>query len=85
MLVGFGVVISIFFKFHLELVLQNSSTLDNLEKAKNPDQTPAKNLYDLGKYDNWTQVFGTNVFLWPFPVFCESGKPRGDGVEWKKN
>lgn len=85
MLLGFGIVIIIFFKFHLELVLQNSSTLDNLEKARNPDQVAAKNIYDVGSYENWLQVFGTNAWLWPFPMFGESGKPRGDGVDWKKN
>lgn len=30
--ISFLVVISMFFKFHLDLVLSNSSTLDNLEK-----------------------------------------------------
>lgn len=84
-LVSFGIVISMFFKFHVDLVLQNSSTLDNLEKARNAEQSPSKNVYDVGSYENWQQVFGGNVWLWPFPVFCESGRPRGDGVEWKKN
>jgi len=84
-LVTFGGVISVFYKFHMDLVLQNSSTLDNLDKARNPEQAQAKNIYDVGSYENWLQVFGNNVWLWPFPVFGESGKPRGDGVEWKKN
>lgn len=82
---GFGVVISFFFKFHLELVIRNTSTLENLEKARNPQQVSVNNAFDVGSYENWTQVFGTNVLLWPFPLFGESGKPKGDGVEWKKN
>lgn len=23
--------------------------------------------------------------LWPFPVFCGSGKPLGDGIYWPTN
>jgi len=85
LLVVFGIVILVFFKFHLDLVLQNSSTLDNLDKARNPEQATTKNVYDMGSYDNWLQVFGSNVGLWPFPMYGESGRPKGDGVEWKKN
>ena len=44
-----------------------------------------ENNYDLGVYENWTQVFGRNHYLWPFPFFGESGKPKGNGVEWSKN
>ena len=49
-LVTFGGIISVFFKFHLNLVLSNSSTLDNLEKERNPDTSPTKNVYDVGSY-----------------------------------
>jgi hypothetical protein len=44
----FFVVISMFFKFHVELVLGNSSTLDNLERQRNPNSGP--NVYDIGGY-----------------------------------
>ena len=33
---------------------------------------------------NWGQIFGANPWLWPFPVFCGSGKPLGDGIYWPK-
>jgi palmitoyltransferase len=46
--VAFLVVISMFFKFHVELVLSNSSTLDNLERQRNPNAGP--NVYDIGAY-----------------------------------
>jgi hypothetical protein len=45
---AFFIVISMFFKFHVELVLSNSSTLDNLERQRNPNTGP--NLYDIGAY-----------------------------------
>jgi len=45
---AFLVVISLFFKFHVELVLTNSSTLDNMERQRNPNAGP--NVYDVGTY-----------------------------------
>jgi hypothetical protein len=34
---------------------------------------------------NWEQIFGTNPWLWPFPIFLGSGKPFGDGIYWQTN
>ena len=45
---AFFVVITMFFRFHVELVLTNSSTLDNLERQRNPNAGP--NVYDVGSY-----------------------------------
>lgn len=28
---------------------------------------------------------GTNPWLWPFPIFGESGRPKGNGVKWERN
>lgn len=28
---------------------------------------------------------GTNKLLWAFPMFGESGRPKGDGVKWERN
>lgn len=39
----------------------------------------------MGSTNNLYQVFGTNKLLWPFPVFCGSGKPLGDGIYWPTN
>jgi palmitoyltransferase ZDHHC2/15/20 len=80
--IAFFVVITMFFKFHVELVLSNSSTLDNLERQRNPNVGP--NIYDVGPYENFTQVFGTNAVLWPFPV-AGSSSQKANGVVWPKN
>lgn len=80
--ISFFVVIIMFFKFHMELVLSNSSTLDNLERQRNP--AAGANVYNLGSYENFVQVFGTNVWMWPWPMFLDS-LPKGDGVLWRKN
>lgn len=78
---GFFFVIISFFKFHLELVMTNSTTLDNLERQRNPSNGP--NLFNIGSYNNFTQVFGTDISMWPFPMFGNGG-PHGDGVIWEK-
>lgn len=82
MQIGFFIAIIMFFKFHVELVLSNSSTLDNLERRRNNNVGP--NVYNLGSYENFVQVFGTNVWMWPFPIFGSS-PPKGDGVLWRRN
>ena len=46
--IAFLIVITMFFKFHVELVLSNSSTLDNLERQRNPNSGP--NVYNVGAY-----------------------------------
>lgn len=80
--IAFLIVISNFFKFHVELVLSNSSTLDNLERQRNPNAGP--NIYDVGPYDNFVQVFGTNACLWPIPI-APSSAQRANGVVWPHN
>ena len=39
--------------------------------------------YDIGINENWKQIFGNNPYLYPFPIFCGSGKPKGDGIYWE--
>lgn len=68
-----------FLKFHIFLAQSNKTTIENLEKKGKNYQSP----YDLGPANNWYQIFGTNKWLWPFPVFCGSGKPLGDGIYWR--
>lgn len=80
--IAFFIAISTFLKFHIELVLSNSSTIDNLERQRNPNGGP--NVYDISPYENFTQVFGTNALLWPFPVLPQSSM-RANGVVWQKN
>lgn len=79
---AFLIIISMFFKFHVELVLSNSSTLDNMERQRNPNAGP--NVYDVGTYENFTQVFGTNTCLWLLPV-APTNSNRANGVVWPKN
>ncbi|KAL4510762.1 hypothetical protein ABPG72_004916 [Tetrahymena utriculariae] len=77
------VIIGIFFKFHLDLIFMNTTTLENLDrKRNNSSSSPQPNNYDMGQYYNFVQVFGSNVAYWPFPFFLEDVQPVGDGVVW---
>ena len=72
------VLITGFLKFHIMLASENKTTIENLDKMGRPFNSP----YDIGGTQNWRQIFGTNPWLWPFPIFCGSGKPVGDGIYW---
>lgn len=67
-----------FLKFHIMLGSDNKTTIENLDKLGKPFQS----VYDVGTAENWKQIFGTNPWLYPFPIFCGSGKPVGDGIYW---
>ena len=68
------ILITMFLKFHIHLATTNKTTIENLDK-KGEDYV---SIYDIGAQSNWEQIFGMNKLLWPFPVFCGSGKPLGD-------
>jgi len=52
-----------FLVMHTNLILSNMTTIEMYEKKKT---LPWK--YDLGKFRNFKQVFGENIFFWFFPV-----------------
>ena len=65
----------------MNLAMRNKTTIENLENKGNKYESD----YDIGDTKNWEQIFGYNRWLWPFPVFCSSGKPLGDGITWPMN
>jgi len=67
-----------FLKFHLKLVLENYTTIENLEREEG-----AKSKFDIGRRRNWEQVFGTNPWLWWYPAHILASRPVGDGVRWR--
>lgn len=72
------VLMTAFLKFHVMLASENKTTIENLDKQGKP----FKSIYDVGLQENWKQIFGVNPWLYPFPIFCGSGKPVGDGIYW---
>jgi len=67
-----------FIKFHLKLVLENYTTIENLEREEG-----AKSKFDIGRRRNWEQVFGANTWLWWCPWHMQASRPIGDGVRWR--
>jgi hypothetical protein len=76
------VVISMFFSFHVKLVMQNMTTIEWMDKKRSGDTQKENINYDMGVYYNFIQIFGKNPWLWLLPVTLKSGKPVGDGVVW---
>ena len=71
---------TMFFKYHIELVINNSTTIESLD-PENKEISKFK----LTTSENWVQVFGFDKLLWFFPLFSERGRPHGDGLNWKLN
>merc|ERR1740130_2068882 len=67
-----------FIKFHMKLVLENYTTIENLEREEG-----AKSKFDIGRRRNWEQVFGVNAWLWWYPAHIPASRPVGDGVRWR--
>ena len=75
----FTFIINIFFKFHIELVLKNSTTIESLDiEHKNEYEK-----FNLNIKENWYQVFGFNKLFWFIPYRDRRGAPDGDGLSWK--
>lgn len=89
---GFGVVVNHllllvltvlncnFLKFHLELVLNNCTTIESLD-----EEFMKCNKYNISYVENWEQVFGKNKLYWFIPVINEQTYPKGDGLTWPVN
>merc|ERR1719207_58951 len=67
-----------FIKFHVKLVLDNYTTIENLEREEG-----AKSKFDIGKRRNWEQVFGATYWLWWLPMHTQASRPVGEGVRWR--
>lgn len=77
----FSIIICMFFKFHLNLVLINSTTIESLDKEHKAENEK----FNCGKYINWVQVFGSDILFWFLPIPCRAGAPEGDGLTWPTN
>lgn len=76
-----AILMTMFLRFHIYLATTNKTTIENLDKKSKPYRSQ----YDMGEINNFQQIFGSNKWLWPFPVFFSSGKPIGDGIYWPSN
>jgi len=67
-----------FIKFHVRLVLENYTTIENLER-----DASQRSKYDIGSRRNWEQVFGSHILGWMLPFHTTISRPSGDGVRWR--
>ena len=77
----FSIIITMFFKFHIKLVLNNSTTIESLDVEHKKDNDK----FNIGARQNWEQVFGSEPLLWLIPIPTKRGRPDGDGLTWKTN
>jgi len=75
----FSIIITMFLKFHIKLVLENSTTIESLDQEHKNDNVK----FNVGAKQNWEQVFGIEPWLWFFPFPTKGGRPDGDGLTWK--
>jgi len=67
-----------FVKFHIKLVWENYTTIENLER-----EDGQKSKFDIGPRRNLEQVLGANAHLWWLPFHIQNSRPVGDGVRWR--
>jgi palmitoyltransferase len=77
----FSIIITMFWKFHMKLILTNSTTIESLDTEHKKDNKK----FDLGYRQNWEQVFGVDPLFWFAPFPTKRGRPEGDGLTWKTN
>jgi len=57
-----AVIVSAFTIFHFWLITNGKTTLEHCEKAGSKQ-------YGESVWENFTDVFGENILVWPFPCF----------------
>ena len=77
----FSIIITNFFKFHIGLVLKNSTTIESLDQEHQKDFQK----FNLSPRENWEQVFGCDSLFWFLPFPTKRGRPDGDGLSWRTN
>jgi len=65
----FGLVLAVFVGTHYIYALNNQTTIEVMEKQSKRKE----NIFHLGAYENFKQVFGPNPWLWFVPVFTTVG------------
>jgi len=80
----FGVGLGLFALTHYAYTLMNQTTIEAMEKKSN---LYTGNIYHLGSYRNFIEVFGDNPLLWFIPVFTSKGnglsfptRPIGEAI-----
>jgi len=76
-----GMLVGMFFLFHIWLVFNAMTTIEFCEKnlpKKESDRSKDESMYSMGFYGNITATLGDNPLLWLLPF----GGPSGDGLRY---
>ena len=83
---AFALVLSCFTVFHISLVFEGDTTLENMSTSNNSNQITTgtngeeeRNISE--KRRNWEKVFGKSVLLWFFPVPIQEKQDAWNGYE----
>lgn len=63
--------------FQVSLIFNNQTTIESFEKT----QPGVKTVYNIGRRNNWNQVFGSDALLWFIPI----ANSEGDGLTFYRN
>ncbi|ODQ63591.1 zf-DHHC-domain-containing protein [Nadsonia fulvescens var. elongata DSM 6958] len=94
----FGIAVTIFDIFSIYMVIQNRTTLENMESIKYMTVVPSYqfrfmpsitsrthgSIYDLGKLENVKQVMGYSWYEWVFPITNQCFKLQRNGAGARK-
>merc|ERR1712203_460010 len=69
-----GILVTVFFCFHIWLMLKAMTTIEFCEKSMKPDKGYDSSQYSRGIYGNICNVLGDNPLFWLFPFSGPSGK-----------
>lgn len=75
------ILIIMFYQFHVRLVKENKTTIENIEHKNEEFQSR----YDMGEMHNYQQVYGTNRLLDWIPIMSNSSLPKGRGLKFEAN
>ncbi|KJE97458.1 hypothetical protein CAOG_07314 [Capsaspora owczarzaki ATCC 30864] len=70
---AFGLGVMALFYMHVALLVRNMTTLESTRIPRLKMATLRKHGFDVGAKQNFIQVFGTNPWLWAFPVYTSIG------------
>eukprot|EP01096_Ripella_sp_DP13-Kostka_P006835 TRINITY_DN2466_c0_g5_i1.p1 TRINITY_DN2466_c0_g5~~TRINITY_DN2466_c0_g5_i1.p1 ORF type:complete len:424 (-),score=137.86 TRINITY_DN2466_c0_g5_i1:77-1222(-) len=75
----YSLILILFGLYHVHLTLRNVTTLENMTYSHS--RSNRKNPFDVGRKENWRQVFGDSPLLWFVPVWSS----KGDGYDFPVN
>lgn len=80
----FSFVMINFVRYHIALLVFNVTTIESLEMQKKNQTDLSISPFNVGKQDNFYQVFGIKPLYWFIPLYTAQSQPTADGIIWSK-